>query len=258
MTLHCHAFGPADGAPVLAVHGLGGHGGRWRELAATELARARVLAPDLRGHGRSPWEPPWTLEAHTRDLLDVLDAHDVARATVLAHSFGAAVALHLAAAAPGRVHALVLLDPAVQVDPARAAEAATDACAPGVWDTVDAAGADKAGDWDGVALQRVQAEVAEHLATLADGRHAWRTCAPALVTAWSEMTRPGVLPPADTRTVWVPAGRVTPPFTDPAYRTALAVHLGDHLAEHPLDCAHMVAQLHPADVGALVRPLLAP
>lgn len=258
--LQVHRFGPLDapaGPPVLAVHGVTGHGGRWRALAGAELPDAAVLAPDLRGHGHSPWAPPWTVERHVADLVAVLDAAGVDRAVVVGHSFGGLLALHLAAAAPERVAALVLLDPAVEIDPTMAADAAEDACAPGVWADADSATADKAGAWDGVPLHLVQAEVAEHLAELADGRFAWRTCAPALVTAWSEMARPHVLPPAGTRTVFAPALRVQPPFASAGFVEALTDRLGDDLSVHPLDCAHMVPQLRPADVGALVRPLLA-
>ncbi len=49
--LHVHRFGPADGPPVLALHGVTGHDARF---AADALPDFSVLAPDLRGHGTSP------------------------------------------------------------------------------------------------------------------------------------------------------------------------------------------------------------
>ncbi|MGQ0837664.1 alpha/beta fold hydrolase [Actinokineospora sp.] len=119
-SLHVHTFGPEDAAPLLALHGITGHGGRYRRLAEHQLAGRRVLAPDLRGHGRSPRLPPWTLEQHAADLLAVLDAHRLDSVPVVGHSFGALVAIHLARLAPQRVRKLVLLDPAVSVRPADA------------------------------------------------------------------------------------------------------------------------------------------
>lgn len=252
--LHVHTYGPADGSVVLAVHGVTGHGGRWRALVEAELPDARVLAPDLRGHGRSPSAPPWTLEQHAADLLAVLDAAGVERALLLTHSFGGAIGLHLARTAPHRVHTLVLLDPATGIDADDALEAAEDSCTPGSWADPGAATEAKAHDWEGVPRVLVEEEVAEHLVQREDGGWAWRTCAPAVVAAWSEMTRAPVLPPAGVRTLLVPALRVQPPFLTDGFRAELTDL--DHVTVHPLDCDHMVPQLLPADVGALVRPLL--
>jgi lipase len=57
------------------VHGATGHGQRFEQLAAERWAiRFRVLAVDLRGHGRSGWQPPWTIETHIGDLLERVDA----------------------------------------------------------------------------------------------------------------------------------------------------------------------------------------
>ena len=254
--LHVHTYGPADGPVVLAVHGVTGHGARWRPLVEAELPGARVLAPDLRGHGRSPAEPPWTLEQHVVDLLAVLDAAGVERAVVLTHSFGGAIGLHLARAAPQRVRSLVLLDPATGVDATDALDAAADACTPDTWADPAAATEAKARDWAGAPRALVEEEVTTHLEQHPDGRWAWRTCAPAVVTAWSEMAREPVLPPAGVPTLLVPALRVQPPLLSESYRTALTTL--DHVTEHPLDCNHMVPQLLPAQVGALVRPRLEP
>lgn len=253
--LHVHSWGSEQAPVVLAVHGVTGHGGRWHELAQTELAGARVLAPDLRGHGRSPAEPPWSLERHAADLLGVLDAEGVETAVVLGHSFGGAVALHLARIAPHRVRALVLLDPAIGIDTGDALEAARDSCTPQTWADPHAALQAKAGDWPGVPRHLVEEEVTAHLHQRADRRWAWRTCAPAVVAAWGEMARPPVLPPAGLRTLVVPARKVQPPFLSEPYALALAGQPG--VSVHPLDCGHMVGHLAPAAVGALVREVLA-
>ena len=102
----------------------------------------------------------------------------------------------------------------------------------------------------------VEEEVTTHLEQHPDGRWAWRTCTPSMVTAWNEMAREPVLPPAGVPTLLVPALRVQPPLLSESYRTALTTL--DHVTVHPLDCSHMVPQLRPAQVGALVRPRLEP
>ena len=60
MRLHLHEWGSADAPPVVCLHGVTSHGARFAHLAE-RLSGFRVLAPDLRGHGRSGWEPPWRL-----------------------------------------------------------------------------------------------------------------------------------------------------------------------------------------------------
>jgi lipase len=68
-----------------------------------------VAAPDLIGHGRSTWSAPWSIDANAAALAGLLAEPVV----LVAHSFGCAVALRLAADRPDLVAALVLLDPAV-------------------------------------------------------------------------------------------------------------------------------------------------
>jgi pimeloyl-ACP methyl ester carboxylesterase len=80
-----------------------------RELSDTD--RACVLAPDLRGRGRSVALPgPYGLEAHVADLLAVLDDAGVQEVTLVGHSMGAYVATAVATARPELVTAVVLID----------------------------------------------------------------------------------------------------------------------------------------------------
>ena len=67
--LHIHCYGEPGPNPVVALHGIQGHGARWRRLAEQHLADSYVVAPDLRGHGRSDGAPPWSVERHVADVL---------------------------------------------------------------------------------------------------------------------------------------------------------------------------------------------
>jgi lipase len=107
-----HRFGAVDGAPLLALHGVTGHGIRFQRLAEEGLPERRVIAPDLRGHGRSTWEPPWNAERLVTDLVELLDAEGLERTDVMGHSYGGLLATLLIARAPDRVGRAVLLDPA--------------------------------------------------------------------------------------------------------------------------------------------------
>jgi lipase len=100
------------------VHGVTAHGERFKRLAELRWAkRFRVVAPDLRGHGRSGYEPPWTFATHVADLLETTAALGIERADWVGHSFGGRLVLELAAAHPERVRRVVLLDPAIDLLP---------------------------------------------------------------------------------------------------------------------------------------------
>ena len=107
------AHRPAGRAPVLLLHGLASNMTRWSEFVErTTLDEDRdVVRVDLRGHGDSPTRGRVSLELWSDDLLALLDSLAAPRALLVGHSLGAQVALACAARAPGRVAALVLIDP---------------------------------------------------------------------------------------------------------------------------------------------------
>ena len=245
--LHVHEFGPADGIPLLALHGLTGHGGRWRALAEQQLPGYRVLAPDLRGHGRSTALPPWTLEQHAADVLAVIDRYRLDAVPVLAHSFGGAVALQLSRFARGRVSRLVLLDPSTGL-PASVALEMAGAPHRVFADHAEAFGA-QAYDWPTASDEVISRELADHLEQVPGGWR-FRYCPPAAVTAWSEMARPAVLPEPGTPTVLVRALRAR--YVGDALISGCRIALNGQFRLVELDCDHMVYLERPHEVGALV------
>jgi lipase len=112
--LYVRRFGD-EGAPAVAcLHGVTSWGGHFEALAARLGPAFRVLAPDLHGHGDSGREPPWRIPDH----LEHLEAALGEGPTIwLGHSFGGRLAFEWAAAHPGAVERLVLLDPAIFVPP---------------------------------------------------------------------------------------------------------------------------------------------
>jgi pimeloyl-ACP methyl ester carboxylesterase len=98
------------GPPVLLLHGLFGSSGNLRGLAQALSARYRVIAADLRNHGRSPHADSMSYAEMAGDLLELLDRLEIARATLIGHSMGGKVAMALSLAEPERVTALAALD----------------------------------------------------------------------------------------------------------------------------------------------------
>lgn len=104
------SWGPDDAPAVLAVHGVTANHLTW-PLVAEQLPNVRLIAPDLRGRGRSNSLPgPWGMPQHAEDLAAVLDAFDASPALVLGHSMGAFASLVLANRYPDKVSSLVLVD----------------------------------------------------------------------------------------------------------------------------------------------------
>ncbi len=113
--VHYVDFGGPDDAPtVVLVHGLGGSHLNWDLFAPRIRDRARVLALDLPGFGRSE---PGGRRATVHDNVAVLDRFltEVAGtpAVLVGNSMGGMISILQAAAAPRSVNGLVLLDPAV-------------------------------------------------------------------------------------------------------------------------------------------------
>ncbi|WP_280382302.1 alpha/beta fold hydrolase [Nocardia wallacei] len=250
--LNVHRFGPADGPLVLALHGLTGHGRRWAALAAEHLPEVRIVAPDLRGHGRSPALPPWTFETVVDDIARLLGDTP---AVVLGHSFGGAAGIHLARRHPELVRGLVLLDPAIGLDPELMLHIAESTLAAPDYPDREAARLDKLETaWSDVEPRLLEAELTEHLVPTPAGRMAWRMSLPAVTSYWGQLARDVVLPPAGIPTALVRA--VKSPFVTPQFRAALTAHLGADLTVHEFDCDHMVAQARPAETAAVLRAML--
>jgi pimeloyl-ACP methyl ester carboxylesterase len=111
--LSCRTAGdPSSRATALLIHGLNTNIAFWHPALVRALGDSRrLIMYDQRGHGYSDMPAnPYTCSALAGDALAILDAFDVPKVDVIAHSFGAGVALKLAQLHPDRVRSLVILD----------------------------------------------------------------------------------------------------------------------------------------------------
>jgi pimeloyl-ACP methyl ester carboxylesterase len=102
---------PGDGSPVVLLHGLTVSAEYWSHTARILAENHRVIAADLRGHGHSD-KPGWGYDYPTlaSDVEQLCDEAGVEGALIAGHSWGASVALMLAAEHPGRVAYLAMVD----------------------------------------------------------------------------------------------------------------------------------------------------
>jgi len=95
------------GPAVLLLHSTTADARQWRPQIRELRGEVTVVAPDLRGHGRSPLgSEPFS---HAGDVVRLMDELGLDRCAVVGSSGGGAVALQVASTVPERVSALVLL-----------------------------------------------------------------------------------------------------------------------------------------------------
>lgn len=104
-----HYLDEGHGDPIVFLHGLGSSGQDWELQTQFFAPRFRVIAPDLRGHGRSGKPAgPYSIALLASDVTALLDALAIESAHIVGLSLGGLVAQQLAIAAPRRVRRLAL------------------------------------------------------------------------------------------------------------------------------------------------------
>lgn len=104
--------GATDAPPIVLLHGLASDSGTWEPALGPLADRGlRVLAPDLLGHGDSdkPLRADYSLHGFGLGVVDLLRTLGVSCATVVGHSLGGAIAMHLAYRHPAYAQRLVLV-----------------------------------------------------------------------------------------------------------------------------------------------------
>ncbi len=120
---------PVTGLPVICLHGLT-RNSRDFEVVAPRIAALgrRVVAPDMRGRGKSANDPDpahYVPAVYAQDVLKLMDALEIERAVFIGTSMGGLIAMVLATMAPDRIAASVLNDVGPKLNPAGMARIAT-------------------------------------------------------------------------------------------------------------------------------------
>jgi pimeloyl-ACP methyl ester carboxylesterase len=111
--IHMHATTTGQGPTVLLLHGFPDTHAVWRkQVGPLAAAGYRVLAPDLRGYGRS--EAPggvydYTLDKLRADVIGLLDALKIEKVILVGHDWGGLIGWQIAAMSPQRVERFVAL-----------------------------------------------------------------------------------------------------------------------------------------------------
>jgi pimeloyl-ACP methyl ester carboxylesterase len=108
--IHVATCGPADGSPVLALHGWPQHWWSWRDVARA-APEVRLICPDMRGFGWSGWpaDGDFRKQRVADDAIALLDALGLRQVLLVGHDWGGWAAILAAATAPERFSALLAL-----------------------------------------------------------------------------------------------------------------------------------------------------
>lgn len=110
-------WGQETGTPILCLHGVLNQGAIWDAVAPALVQQGyRIIAPDLRGHGKSAHVGPegnYQLLDHLGDMDALMQQLGLASCHVVGHSMGAVIAASLASARPRRTQSLTLVEPVV-------------------------------------------------------------------------------------------------------------------------------------------------
>jgi pimeloyl-ACP methyl ester carboxylesterase len=100
---HVTEAGPADGRPVVVLHGWPQHHWEYRDLLADPPQGLRIIAPDLPGYGWSgPAPHKWAKQDVADDVLALMDALGLDRVLLVAHDWGGYVGHLMVLGAPER------------------------------------------------------------------------------------------------------------------------------------------------------------
>ncbi len=101
-----------EGEPaIMLIHGFCCAYDDWQPQIEALNKRTRVIAPDLRGHARSPrGEADMTIEQLATDCVALARAQGISSMVVGGHSMGTRVALEVRHQAPELVNGLILFD----------------------------------------------------------------------------------------------------------------------------------------------------
>ncbi|HEX8646958.1 MAG TPA: alpha/beta fold hydrolase, partial [Thermoleophilaceae bacterium] len=105
--------GAPDAPPVVLIHGYGDTADGWRKVVPGLLAQHRVIAIDVPPFGRSG-DPraPVLIDFYREFFPRLFEELGLERATVIGHSLGGAISLHLTLERPDMVERLGLVAPA--------------------------------------------------------------------------------------------------------------------------------------------------
>lgn len=109
MEMQFRAWGDPKNPPVILLHALACHSGWWEWVSPYLEKEYYLIAPDLRGHGQSPWADSYRFDDYAEDIEEFAKKFDRPYA-IVGHSMGAYVGLKVASRGVCPPSALLVAD----------------------------------------------------------------------------------------------------------------------------------------------------
>lgn len=112
LEINCVDYGGEGRKPLLLLHGGSACGHWWDFVAPALTGKFHTLAMDLRGHGESGWSASadYSMTGYASDLGALIETWGLGEPVLAGHSRGGLVGLTYAAAYPGKLRALAIID----------------------------------------------------------------------------------------------------------------------------------------------------
>ena len=105
-----HTIERGSGFPLLLLHGFPFDASIWKATITKLVDAYRVIAPDLRGHGKTPaLQADFSIEDMAKDVIELVDSLKIHQTVIAGHSMGGYVALEVARMKPEYLSGLVLI-----------------------------------------------------------------------------------------------------------------------------------------------------
>lgn len=115
--------GPDNASVIILIHGFPLNKSMWNKQVDVLIEKCRVIAYDVRGYGSSePGTDDFSIELFANDLIALMDALKIERATLCGLSMGGYIALNAIENYPKRFDALILCDTTCAADTSEAKE----------------------------------------------------------------------------------------------------------------------------------------
>ena len=103
-----------QGIPIILIHGLDGNSAAFYLLNKQLQDQYRVIAYDVRGHGKSSRPNSYSLDDHVKDLYILMDKLNINQAHILGHDMGGIIAREFTEKHEKKVRSLTIISSKVE------------------------------------------------------------------------------------------------------------------------------------------------
>lgn len=110
VVLNTTETGKRGSPPVIVLHGLFGSSTNWRSISRALSDDYRVIAADMRNHGKSPWSENMGYKEMAGDVALLIDRFKLNNPVIIGHSMGGKTAMALSQLGLSQIRKMIVAD----------------------------------------------------------------------------------------------------------------------------------------------------